>query len=68
MNTETVRTEAEHDVDIKARFLAETDAECRWDLLNELHERGWAFRPFNAAEPFVPRRGHSACASPGATA
>lgn len=41
---------------LKATFLAETDDDRRWELLTELHARGWAYRPFNQAEPFARRR------------
>ena len=47
---------AETDDGLKARFLAEDDLDRRWDLLVELHERGWAYRPFNHEEPFARRR------------
>lgn len=46
----------ESDADLKVAFLAETDLDQRWDLLAELHGRGWAFRPFNHDEPFARRR------------
>ena len=51
MTANTAETDA-----LKAEFSAERDEDRRWDLLNVLHERGWAYRPFNQDEPFALRR------------